>query len=70
MQIQTVVPTQRTITVEIPEEYLNRPLEVVLIPKEMADDLETRRKQVREFFSQFNADASQLKYSREELYDR
>lgn len=70
MLIQTLTPTERTVTVEIPEEFLHQSLEIVLIPKEIAVDIDSRRKQIRAFFSQFDADASQLKYSRDELYNR
>lgn len=70
MLIQTVTPTQRTVTVEVPDAYINRQVEVILLPREIAIDVETRREQIHEFFSQFNADSRLLKYRREDLYER
>ena len=69
MQIQTVVPTQRTITVEIPEEYLNRTVEIMVIPVP-EESLEQRKQEIRAFFAQHQANLSGWKFNREELYDR
>ncbi|MDQ3564883.1 MAG: hypothetical protein M3436_12305 [Pseudomonadota bacterium] len=70
MWSQTIPPTSRQLTVEIPDAFLNQPVEVVLIPKHLSDDTETRRKQIDAFVDQFQADVSLLRYSREELYER
>lgn len=70
MWSQTITPTSRRLTVEIPDAFVNQPMEIVLIPKHLSDDAEARRKQVHAFFDQFRADASLLRFSREELYDR
>ena len=45
-------------------------IEILLVPQELAEDTETRQQQVHEFFSQFNADADLLSYSRDELNER
>jgi hypothetical protein len=70
MWSQTITPTSHQLTVEIPDAFLNQPVEIVLIPKELSDDLETRRRQIDAFFNQFQADVSLLRFSREELYER
>lgn len=70
MWSQTITPTSRQLTVEIPDAFLNQPVEVVLIPTHLSDDIETRRKQINAFFDQFQADVSLLRYSRDELYER
>lgn len=66
----TLTPTTRTLTVEVPEALLNQPIEVVLIPRGLSDDRETRRRQLHAFFEQFQGDAGRLKYGREELHER
>jgi hypothetical protein len=70
MWSQTITPTSRQLTVEIPDAFLNQPVEVVLIPTHLSDDIETRRKQIDAFFDQFQADVNLLRYSRDELYER
>jgi hypothetical protein len=70
MWSQTVIPTSREVTVEVPEALLNQPVEVVLIPTQLSEDRETRRRQLQAFFEQFQADAGLLKYSRDELHER
>ena len=70
MWSQTVTPTSREITVKVPEALLNQPVEVVLIPTQLSEDRETRRRQLQAFFDQFQADAALLKYSRDELHER
>ncbi len=70
MWSKTITPTSRQLTVEIPDAFLNQPVEVVLIPKHLSDDIETRRKQIDAFFDQFQADVSLLRYYRDELYER
>lgn len=52
-----------------PDAFLNQPVEIVLIPKQLSDHVEARRKQVHAFFDQFQADVSLLRFTREELYD-
>lgn len=44
MWLQTITPTSRQLTVEIPDAFLNQPVEIVLIPKQLLDDVEARRK--------------------------
>lgn len=70
MWTQTLTPTSRTLTVEVPEALVNQPLEVVLIPAQLSEDRENRRRQLHAFFGQFQADAGRLKYERAELHER
>ena len=70
MWSQTVTPTSREVTVEVPEALLNQPVEVVLIPTQLSEDRETLRRQLQAFFDQFRADAALLKCSRDELHER
>ena len=71
MWSQTVTPTSRNVTVQVPEAMLNQTVEVVLVPTNLAEDRETRRSQIHAFFSQYHADAARLKgYDRDELHGR
>jgi hypothetical protein len=70
MWSQILTPTSRSITVEVPEDMLNHPVEVVLVPTKLATDRETLRRQLHAFFGQFQADAGLLKFSRDELNER
>jgi uncharacterized protein (DUF433 family) len=67
---QTLVPTGRMITLEMPEALVGRPVEVVLIPADLSHDRETRRRQRQAFFEQFQADAGRLKDDRDGWHDR
>ena len=40
MWSQTITPTSRQLTVEIPDAFLDQPVEVVLIPTHLSDDIE------------------------------
>jgi hypothetical protein len=53
MWSQTLTPTGRSITVEVPEELVNQPVQVLLIPTRISRDRETRRLQLHAFFSQY-----------------
>jgi hypothetical protein len=70
MWTQTITPTESRLTLEIPDAFVNQPVEVVLIPTQLAEDKETRRNQLHAFFAQFQADAALLRYGRDELYER
>ena len=69
MLILTMIPTHRTITVEIPEEYVNRTVEIIVLPVP-EESLEQRKQEIRAFFAQYQAKLSGWKFNREELYDR
>lgn len=70
MWTQTVIPTESHVTVEVPDAFVNQPLEVVLIPRQLSTGKEQRREQLHAFFAQFQADAALLRYERDELYER
>ena len=69
MLIQTLTPTERTITVEIPESFLNHPVEIMVVPVPF-ESLEQRRQEIEKFFAKHQVTATDLKFNREELYDR
>lgn len=69
MLIQTLTPTERTITVEIPESFLNHPVEIMVVPVPF-ESIEQRRKEIEKFFAKHQVTAADLKFNREELYDR
>jgi len=69
MLIQTLTPTERTITVEIPESFLNHPVEIMVVPVPF-ESLEQRRQEIEKFFAKHQVSATDLKFNREELYDR
>jgi hypothetical protein len=69
MLIQTLTPTERTITVEIPESFLNHPVEIMVVPVPF-ESLEQRRQEFEKFFAKHQVTAIDLKFNREELYDR
>ena len=69
MLIQTLTPTERTVTVEIPESFLNHPVEIMVVPVPF-ESIEQRRKEIENFFAKHQVSTTDLKFNREELYDR
>lgn len=69
MFIQTLTPTERTITVEIPESFINHPVEVMVVSVPF-ESLEQRRKEIDKFFAKHQVNTADLKFNRDELYDR
>jgi hypothetical protein len=69
MLIQTLTPTERTVTVEIPESFLNHPVEIMVVPVPF-ESIEQRRKEIEKFFAKHQVSTTDLKFNREELYDR
>jgi hypothetical protein len=69
MLIQTLTPTERTITVEIPESFLNHPVEIMVVPVPY-ESIEQRRQEIEKFFAKHQVSTTDLKFNREELYDR
>ncbi len=65
------------ITVELPDEFKAEEVDVIILPskgdslsiEKPIDVVEWRKDLIKEF-SQFNVDLSNLKYTRDELYDR
>ncbi|MDO8369164.1 MAG: hypothetical protein Q7S71_00320 [Candidatus Nitrotoga sp.] len=69
MLIQTLTPTERTVTVDIPESFLNHPVEIMVVPVPF-ESIEQRRKEIEKFFAKHQVSTTDLKFNREELYDR
>jgi hypothetical protein len=69
--------TGRQVTVDLPDDFKAEEFDVIILSSkeenEIAEkviDIEAWRKSLREDFSKFNVDLSNLKYTRDELYDR
>lgn len=69
MFIHTITPAERTVTVEIPESFLNRPVEIMVVPVPY-ESIEQRRREIEAFFAKHQVSATDLKFNRDELYDR
>ena len=69
MLIHTITPTERTVTVEIPESFLNHPVEIMVVPVPF-ESIEQRRREIEVFFAKHQVSATDLKFNRDELYDR
>lgn len=67
MYSQTLPPTENQVTVKIPDEYINHQVEIVVVLVE--PEATQRLKKIGEFCDKHQADASLLKYTRDELYD-
>lgn len=65
MITQTLTPTEKRVIVEIPEEYVNHPIQISVV--RLDADVGQRRKQVDELFAEFETDLSGFKFNREEL---
>ncbi len=77
VRIKKVKRTGRQLRVDLPDDFKAEEMDVIVLPSEKETgemgkpiDLETWRKSLREEFSKFNVDLSNLTYNREELYDR
>jgi predicted Zn-dependent protease with MMP-like domain len=67
----------RQIIIDLPEAFKAEEMEVIILSSNEENesikdsiDLEEWRKSLRKEFSKFNIDLSNLKYTRDELYDR
>ena len=67
----------RQITIVLPADFKAEEVDVIVLPSkvenedsEISIDLIEWRKKLKEEFSRFNVDLSNLKYSRDELYER
>ena len=69
MLIHTITPTERTVAVEIPESFLNHPVEIMVEPVPY-ESIEQRRKEIEAFFAKHQVSATDLKFNRDELYGR
>ena len=71
MVTQTLVPKGTKVTIEIPEEYLNRLISIRIEPADQEVlDQERRLEEIRAFFSQYQLDLSNFKFDREEANER
>lgn len=50
MLIHTFTPTERTVTVEIPESFLNHPVEIMVVTVPF-ESIEQRRTEIETFFA-------------------
>lgn len=66
---QTITPTQSTLVVEIPGEYVNRPVHLMVIPVPVDSQVQSK-KEIETFFAQFSPVQTDWKFNRDELYDR
>jgi hypothetical protein len=68
--------TGRQIIIDLPDDFKAEEVDMILWPSENKSndkkeiDLEAWRAQLKADFSKFNVDLSNLKYTRDELYDR
>jgi hypothetical protein len=65
MITQTLTPTGKQVIVQIPEEYINHPTQISVVRLDV--DVGQRRKQIDEFFREFETGLSGFKFNREEL---
>ncbi len=68
MVIRTMTPTDKRVTVEIPDDYVTHPVQVSVV--RLDADAAQRRKEIDELFAEFETDPSGFKFNRDELYDR
>ncbi|MGH8607601.1 MAG: hypothetical protein ACREX9_09310 [Gammaproteobacteria bacterium] len=68
MVIRTMTPTEKRVTVEIAEEYINHPVLISVV--RLDADAAQRRKEIYALFAEFETDLSGFKFNRDELYDR
>lgn len=68
--------TGRQIIIDLPDDFKAEEVDMILWPSENESedkkeiDIEAGRAQLKADFSKFNVDLSNLKYTRDELYDR
>lgn len=68
MVIRTMTPTDKHVTVEIPDDYVNHPVRISVV--RLDADAAQRRKEIDELFAEFETDLSGFTFNRDELYDR
>jgi hypothetical protein len=68
MVVRTLTPTDKRVTVEIPDEYINHPVRISVV--RLDADAAQRRKEIDALFAEFETDLSEFKFNRDELYDR
>jgi len=65
MITQTLTPAEKRVIVEIPEEYINHPVQISVVRLDV--DAGQRRRQIDQFFKELKTDLSGFKFNREEL---
>jgi|694.fasta_scaffold47683_4 hypothetical protein len=68
--------SNQTITVNLPKFFNPKEVDVIILPSEEESvqakgiDIDEWRKEIADFYSNFNVDLSNYKFNRDELYDR
>lgn len=68
--------SNQTITVNLPKYFNPKEVDVIILPSEEESvqakgiDINEWRKEIADFYSNFNVDLSNYKFNRDELYDR
>lgn len=68
--------SNQTITVNLPKDFNPKEVDVIILPSEEESvqakgvDIDEWRKEIADFYSNFNVDLSNYKFNRDELYDR
>lgn len=70
--------TGKQVIIDLPDDFKAEEVDAILWPssgeeaesKFTPSEIEAWRKDLKEFYSQFNVDLSQFKFNRDELYDR
>ncbi|UXE68606.1 MAG: hypothetical protein KA713_08565 [Chryseotalea sp. WA131a] len=68
--------SNQTITVNLPKYFNPKEVDVIILPSEEESvqakgiDIDEWRKEIADFYSNFNVDLSNYKFNRDELYDR
>lgn len=68
--------SNQTITVNLPKFFNPKEVDVIILPSEEESvqakgiDINEWRKEIADFYSNFNVDLSNYKFNRDELYDR
>ncbi|MBX2955194.1 MAG: hypothetical protein KF846_03495 [Cyclobacteriaceae bacterium] len=67
----------KQVIIDLPDDFKAEEVDAILWPsgedvenKSTPAEIEVWRKDLKEFYSQFNVDLSQFKFNRDELYDR
>ena len=70
MYRKILIPTQTHLELELPEEFIGHQVELIAFTTDEAEKRKYTLEENEKFYSQFSFDNSQLKFNREDLYDR
>ena len=78
IQKKKIKRTGKQVIIDLPDDFKAEEVDAILWPSSGEDteskftpsEIEAWRKDLKEFYSQFNIDLSQFKFNRDELYDR